>query len=99
MLEFISAIFLGFCKLDPEPSVLYMRHVPGIGLIVCCNYVAKATLVSPICNTPSYYSSESLPKMKCAIGFLNYVAKCKAASHFSGVTCINCYRHQTIKSP
>ncbi|CAB3262312.1 unnamed protein product [Arctia plantaginis] len=69
-----------FCKLDPEPSVLYMCHVPGIGLNVCGNYVPPGTLVSPMCNSPSYYSSESLQKMKCAIGFWNYVAKCKAGT-------------------
>ncbi|CAB3260968.1 unnamed protein product [Arctia plantaginis] len=67
-----------FCKLDPNPSVRYMCHVPGLGLKVCDNYVSPGTLVSPVCNTPIYYSTESFSKMKCTTGFWNYVAQCKA---------------------
>ncbi|CAB3222458.1 unnamed protein product [Arctia plantaginis] len=67
-----------FCKLNPDPSVRYTCHVPGVGFKTCKNYVAPGTLVNPICNSPIYYTTESLPYMKCNFGYWDYVAQCRA---------------------
>lgn len=81
----IKYSFSGFCKLNPDPSVRYMCHVPGVGFKTCKKYVAPGTMVNPICNTPIYYTTESLQYMKCNFGFWEYIAQCSAglvAMHF-----------------
>lgn len=71
--------FTEFCRLDPDPSVRFMCQVPGTnGFKACKHYVAPGTIVNPVCNTPNYYTSETLRYMKCIAGSWDYIAQCKA---------------------
>lgn len=78
-LHILCMIFTVFCRVDPDPSVRFMCQVPGTnGSKICEHYVAPGTIVKPVCNTPNYYSSESLRYMKCIGGSWDYIARCNA---------------------
>ncbi|KAJ8703769.1 hypothetical protein PYW07_013063 [Mythimna separata] len=68
-----------YCKLDPHPSVHYQCLVSGSveGQRECNAFEPSGTVVKPVCNSPNYYSSDTLPFMRCSEGSWDYVAICK----------------------
>ncbi|KAJ8705495.1 hypothetical protein PYW08_012541 [Mythimna loreyi] len=68
-----------FCKLDPDPSVNYHCLVSGSveGRRKCNLYEPSGTVVKPECNSPNYYSPDTLRFMRCIDGNWDYVATCK----------------------
>nr|WGN96293.1 setae polypeptide [Ochrogaster lunifer] len=67
-----------FCELNPHPSVQYHCLVTDAveGQRRCNQYEPSGTIVRPECNAPNYYSTYTLPLMRCINGRWNEVFTC-----------------------